>query len=52
VTLNGEGLSAEALREAQRALSAELGLPVVRPLEEGAEGLVPVVRQFLERVRC
>jgi len=52
VTLNGEGLSPEALREAQRALSAELGLPVVRPLEEGAEGLVPVVRQFLERVRC
>ena len=52
VTLNGERLSAAALREAQRALAAELGLPVVRPLEEGVAALVPVVRQFLERERC
>jgi uncharacterized NAD-dependent epimerase/dehydratase family protein len=52
VTLNGEQLSAAALREAQRALSLELALPVVRPLEDGVEGLVPVVRQFLERARC
>jgi len=25
---------------------------VVRPLEEGLEALVPVVRQYLERERC
>jgi uncharacterized NAD-dependent epimerase/dehydratase family protein len=52
VTLNGERLSAAALGEAQRALAGELGLPVVRPLEEGVERLVPVVRAFLERARC
>lgn len=52
VTLNGERLSGAALGDAQRALGAELGLPVVRPLEEGVEALVPVVRQFLERERC
>jgi uncharacterized NAD-dependent epimerase/dehydratase family protein len=52
VTLNGERLSAGALREAQQALAAELNLPVVRPLEEGVEALVPVVRRYLERERC
>jgi uncharacterized NAD-dependent epimerase/dehydratase family protein len=52
VTLNGEGLSPAALREAQVALAAELGLPVIRPLEEGVGGLVPVVRKYLERERC
>jgi uncharacterized NAD-dependent epimerase/dehydratase family protein len=52
VTLNGEGLIAEALRESQRALAAELDLPVVRPLEEGAEALVPVVKRYLDRERC
>lgn len=52
VTLNGERLTPAALVEAQRALAGELGLPVVRPLEEGLDALVPVVRQYLERERC
>jgi uncharacterized NAD-dependent epimerase/dehydratase family protein len=52
LTLNGERLSAAALREAQRALGAELGLAVVRPLEEGVEGLLPAVRAFMEREQC
>jgi uncharacterized NAD-dependent epimerase/dehydratase family protein len=52
LTLNGERLSAAALREAQLALAAELKIPVVRPLDEGVEALVPVVRQYLERERC
>lgn len=47
VTLNGEGLTPEALRTDQQLLSRELGIPVVRPLEEGVEALVPVVREFL-----
>jgi uncharacterized NAD-dependent epimerase/dehydratase family protein len=52
VTLNGEGLSAAKLQEAQRALGAELGLPVIRPLEEGLDALLPVVRGYRERQRC
>ncbi len=47
VTLNGEGLSAEALRVEQERLRRELSLPVVRPLEEGVEALVPLVRAFI-----
>ena len=47
VTLNGEGLSPEALREHRQRLSAELALPVVLPLEEGVDALLPVVREFV-----
>jgi uncharacterized NAD-dependent epimerase/dehydratase family protein len=52
VTLNGERLTPAALREAQRGLTAELEIPVVRPLEEGVDALVPVVQEFVERERC
>jgi uncharacterized NAD-dependent epimerase/dehydratase family protein len=48
ITLNGDGMAAADLREAQRVLMARLALPVVRPLEEGVEALVPVVRQYIE----
>ena len=47
VTLNGEGMTPEALRTEQQRLGWGLGIPVVRPLEEGVEVLVPVVRDFL-----
>ena len=47
VTLNGEGMSPEALEKEQAKLARELGIPVVRPLEEGVQALLPVVRQFL-----
>jgi uncharacterized NAD-dependent epimerase/dehydratase family protein len=49
VTLNGEGLAPRALIAEQDRLRAELGIPVVRPLEEGVAALVPVVREFLAR---
>jgi uncharacterized NAD-dependent epimerase/dehydratase family protein len=49
VTLNGEGLTAEALEAAQGELGERLGLPVVRPLEEGGEALLPAVRRYLRR---
>jgi uncharacterized NAD-dependent epimerase/dehydratase family protein len=52
VALNGERLSPAALAEAQRALSAELGLPVIRPLDEGLGPLLPVVERYLEQQRC
>ncbi len=47
LTLNGEGLSPEGLRAVQEGLKRELGLPVVRPLEEGVEPLLPAVREFV-----
>jgi uncharacterized NAD-dependent epimerase/dehydratase family protein len=47
VTLNGEGMSPEALRVEQQRLRWALGIPVVRPLEDGVGELLPVVREFL-----
>ncbi|MEP6995584.1 MAG: DUF1611 domain-containing protein [Acidobacteriota bacterium] len=47
VTLNGEGLSTDALIAEQGRLSVELGLPVVRPLEEGVAALLPAVGEFI-----
>jgi uncharacterized NAD-dependent epimerase/dehydratase family protein len=49
VTLNGEHRSAEALRTDQARYRAELGIPVVLPLEHGVEELVPVIRDFVAR---
>ena len=49
VTLSGEGMSAEALVDSQRAIGERLGLPVVRPLEEGVGVLVHLVRAQVER---
>jgi uncharacterized NAD-dependent epimerase/dehydratase family protein len=51
VTLNGERVTAAQLEESQRALQGELGLPVIRPLEEGLDGLMPVVRRYLQEQR-
>lgn len=48
VTLNGAHVGADALLAAQRDYERELGIPIVRPLEEGVERLVPVVREFIE----
>lgn len=48
IALNSEGLDREALFRHRDELEKRLGLPVVCPLEEGVEGLVPVVRRFVE----
>ncbi len=47
VTLNGEHMSRGALEAERNRLRAELGIPVVLPLEEGVDSLLPVVREFL-----
>jgi uncharacterized NAD-dependent epimerase/dehydratase family protein len=49
VTLNNRSATPEALKRYQQEYSEQLGIPVVRILEEGARALVPVVRQFLQR---
>jgi uncharacterized NAD-dependent epimerase/dehydratase family protein len=51
VTLNGERLPPGALAEHERALAARLGLPVLRPLEEGLGRLVPILRRHVEDER-
>ena len=38
----------DELIERQRALERELGIPVLRPLEEGLDRLVPIVREYVE----
>lgn len=49
VTLNGKSATAERLKQYQQEYRQQLGIPVVRILEEGAGELVPVVRHHLER---
>lgn len=48
LALNGEGLSREELRTSRRELEQELRIPVALPLEEGVDGLVPVILGFLK----
>lgn len=49
VTLNGEGIDRSELESVRRHLERELDLPVVLPLQDGVERLVPVVREFVHR---
>jgi uncharacterized NAD-dependent epimerase/dehydratase family protein len=49
VTLNNKSATPETLRRYQREYSEQLGIPVLRILEQGAGGLVPVVRQFIQQ---
>jgi len=47
IALNGERLSPAALRKEQARLAEETGVPVVLPLEDGLDALVPQIRSFL-----
>ena len=49
VTLNGEHRTPAELRADRDRYRAELGIPVVLPLEDGVEALVPLVRDFVAR---
>ncbi|MEZ5585405.1 MAG: DUF1611 domain-containing protein [Candidatus Competibacteraceae bacterium] len=51
VTLQGKGMAPEALLQAQRDLQRRLDIPVVCPLEEGVDALVPVVREYIDSQR-
>lgn len=47
VTLNGEVMPADDLRKHRDELQQRLNLPVLMPLEEGLDSLVPVVRRYM-----
>lgn len=47
VTLNAEGLSPDEVKSVQQDFERTLELPVLLPLEEGLERLLPLVRAFL-----
>ena len=47
VTLNGEGASKDQLEAYAQTTQEELGIPVVRPLEEGVQRLLPVIKSFM-----
>ena len=51
VTLNGAHVSADELVAQQRSYEEELGIPVLRPLEEGLDRLVPVMQAYIEEQR-
>jgi uncharacterized NAD-dependent epimerase/dehydratase family protein len=48
VVLNGDGADAESLIGYQKELSEKLSIPVIRPLREGVEALLPVIRKFMQ----
>jgi uncharacterized NAD-dependent epimerase/dehydratase family protein len=47
VTLNEDHCDDAEMRDHQARLSEELGIPVLRPLIEGVDPLVPAVREFM-----
>jgi len=47
VTLNEEGMNDAEMEAIQKELSKKLNIPVVRPLKEGVDGLLPVIRDFI-----
>ncbi|MFN2387120.1 MAG: DUF1611 domain-containing protein [Thermoanaerobaculia bacterium] len=47
VALNTEGLASPESERARDELAGRLGIPVVRPLEEGVGGLLPSIAGFL-----
>ena len=47
VTMNEEGLNVTEIKAYQKDLSKKLNIPVVRPLKENLDGLIPVIRDFI-----
>ena len=49
VSLNGEGGTEKDLSRYQQELAQKLGIPVIRPLQEGVADLLPVIREFMSQ---
>ena len=47
VTINAKGVDASEAEQQKQTLAEELGLPVVDPVVEGVDELVPVVQEFI-----
>ncbi len=47
VTLSEEGLTDAELSKIQEELQAQFSIPVIRPLKEGVNRLLPVIRKFI-----
>jgi len=47
VTLNGEGGTSEELEAYAVKMEQQLGIPVIRPLEEGPDRLLPVIKAYM-----
>ena len=52
VTLNSKDCTADELDRFRAGYRETLGIPVVEPLTEGVEALVPAIRAFVERERA
>ena len=52
VTLNSKGCMPEQLDRFRAEYREKLGVPVVEPLTEGVDALVPAIRDFIERERA
>jgi uncharacterized NAD-dependent epimerase/dehydratase family protein len=48
VTLNEEGMHHQDMMKYQKRMEAELKIPVVRPLKESPQKVLPVIREFME----
>ena len=49
LTLNSQGGSEQGMITEQEKLTARLGIPVIRPLEEGVETLLKVIKRYMQR---
>lgn len=51
LTLHGESLTPDEFADTRDRLETEFDIPVVRPLEDGVNGLIPAIRTFIEEER-
>lgn len=49
VTLNGTGGTGEQFIKYQQALHEKIGKPVIRPLQEGMDTLLPIIRRLIQK---
>lgn len=50
ICLNEENQTEEEMQKHQSELSERLGIPVIRPLKEGVDRLLPVIKKYLARI--
>jgi uncharacterized NAD-dependent epimerase/dehydratase family protein len=47
VTLNEEAMTEKQMIEYKNELAAKINIPVIRPLKEGVQSLLPVIREYI-----